>query len=88
MNYRFHKYSDNQKLTNYWDLVIIDNNGKTLYYTVYYNYELNYYYVRGRKNRPEITEYLISNNICTIYKTYSDTSVSLMLNPHILLELI
>jgi phosphosulfolactate synthase (CoM biosynthesis protein A) len=89
MNYRFHKYSDNQKLTNYWDLGIIHDSGETLYHSVYYDYDLNQYYVYRHDLSLEIIEYLISNNICTLHKHKQNNTISkLIINPHIALELI
>jgi hypothetical protein len=52
-------------------------------------YDEKAYFVFIHKNYYDlkIIEYLVSNNICTIYKTY-DNGTNLVLNPHILLELI
>jgi hypothetical protein len=89
MNHRFHRYSNNWKLTNDCDLVIICDSGDMLYYTVYYDYGLHHYYVHGHKHNPEIIEYLVSNNICTLRKYKQNNTLSkLIINPHILLELI
>jgi hypothetical protein len=90
MNHRFRRndVGKNYWITS-WDLGIIHDNGKTLYHTVYYDYEVDYYYVYERENSPEITEYLVSNNICTLRKYKQNNTISkLIINPHVALELI
>jgi hypothetical protein len=92
MNHRFQRnnnISEKYWITS-WELVIILDNEEILYtQTIFRNYKLKYYFVRGYKNSPEVTEYLVSNDICTIYE-YGEPHIifELILNPHILLELI
>jgi len=91
-----HRFEINNWLPINWELIIILNNKPNLEvsYTLCYS-EGNYYAFIYNKNStrykhnygPEIIQYLVSNNICTIYKTY-DNGTNLVLNPHILLELI
>jgi hypothetical protein len=97
MNHKFQKTSNSGRRSTGWDLIITPNNKSDLklVYNIYYNQEKYHIFIYKEKSiynkynhGPEIIQYLISNNICVIYKMYPDTSASLILNPHILLELI
>jgi len=86
MNHRFEKNNTNLRL------VIILSDSRELVYYIYHNevlYDEKAYFVFIHKNYYDlkIIEYLVSNTICTIYKTY-DTGTNLVFNYHILLELI
>jgi hypothetical protein len=69
-------------------LCIIADNNFIITYMIYYNNQLNYYYTYINANHSEIIEYLVSNNICTSDRIKPGHSQKLILNPHILLELI
>jgi len=74
-----------------------------LAYTIKYDHSFKYYHIHINKEdthnkynlivsykhkyAPEIIQYLVSNNICTIDNTY-DTYYNLVFTNHILLELI
>jgi hypothetical protein len=87
-------------MTN-WELVVILSNIRLSYDICYDRCEQHYYvFVYDNrpimykhdcsleivhKHAPEIIQYLVSNNICTIYN--DDSNIRLVFNPHILLEL-
>jgi hypothetical protein len=99
MTYRFEKNNDTicwEWMTN-WKLVIILSNMQLTYntcydryeehYAIYYNSDFKYYYINVNSYQLKIIEYLVSNNIGAIINTTKYTQI-LILNPHILLELI
>jgi len=101
MNHRFEK-NDSDSFN--WDLIIILNNKIKLVYAIYYDFELKHYYVYMPKGTdfvsdsftsykhkycPEIIQYLVSNNICTIDEAYNYNTYNILkLTQHSLLELI
>jgi len=85
MNYKFKKINATTRIC-IWELTIT-NSGATNNYYVHYDSIFDQYFLLFNKNRSNHIEYLVSNNICTIIET-DNTYVRLILNPHILLELI
>jgi hypothetical protein len=55
---------------------------------VFYNYNLQNYYVYVKSNEPEIIKYLETNNIGTVSGPIGDNWKIITLDEHILLELI
>jgi len=90
MNHKFRRNNiSKEHWRTSWDLGVIHDSSEILYYTVYYDYKLKYYFVYGHENSPEITEYLVSNNICTLRKYKQNNAIfKLIINPHVALELI
>jgi hypothetical protein len=85
MNYKFKKINATTHIC-VWELTIT-NSGATSNYYVHYDSIFDHYFLLFNKNRSNHIEFLVSNNICTIIEN-DKTYVKLILNPHILLELI
>jgi len=88
MNHRFQRNNDTicwEWMTN-WELVVILSNIQLSYDICYDHYYVVIYDSRVITGGLEVVQYLVSNNICTIY---NDTvyGTNLIFNPHILLEL-
>jgi hypothetical protein len=86
MNHKIQKYN-NGLLGN---LLIIDDNKNSSSHIVFYNYNLQNYYIYVKSNKPEIIKYLETNNVGTISSSNAMTGgwKIITLNKHILLELI
>jgi hypothetical protein len=84
MNHKIHK--SNSTSNNRYTLIINDDD-KLFSHIIFYNYNLQNYYVYVKSNRLKIINYLETNNICTVSDAIIDWKI-LTLNTHIILELI
>jgi hypothetical protein len=86
MNHKIHK-SNSTSNNRYTLILIINDNDKLFSHIIFYNYNLQNYYIYVKSNRLEIIKYLETNNICTVSDAIIDWKI-LTLNTHIILELI
>jgi hypothetical protein len=98
MNHRFQRNNNirEKHCITSWELVIILDNEEILYtqtifrssHIVFYNYNLQNYYIYVKSNKPEIIKYLEINNIGTVSGPIGDNWKIITLDEHILLELL